>query len=194
LGPSQGSESGGPSRAARCSLSHPAFFRGLMLRLAVAARRRLMAMRRRWRDFLNRPSRTGSRSRRGALAGAGGDADDGGGRPDDCLMKGDGIDGDDLALQSILFRPPAAVRRDGRALVGLAFDGRLTEPAAARGGEDQNEGEGERSLRLGAGLPTARSVSIAKSCHRSRRIRDGPANPPAPRIGKLRKKGLDRCG
>jgi hypothetical protein len=115
-----------PSRAARCSLSHPACFRGLRLRLAVAARRRLMAMHRRWRDFLNRPSRTGSRSRRGALAGAGGDADDGGGRPDDCLMKGDGIDGDDLALQSILFRPPAAVRRDGRALVGLAFDGRLT--------------------------------------------------------------------
>jgi hypothetical protein len=131
-----------PSRAARCSLSHPACFRGLRLRLAVAARRRLMAMHRRWRDFLNRPSRTGSRSRRGALAGAGGDADDGGGRPDDCRMKGDGIDGDDRALQSILFRPPAAVRRDGRALVGLAFDGRLTEPAAARGGEDQNEGGG----------------------------------------------------
>jgi hypothetical protein len=94
------------------------------------------------RDFLNRPSRTGSRSRRGALAGAGGDADDGGGRPDDCRMKGDGVDGDDRALQSILFRPPAAVRRDGRALVGLAFDGRLTEPTAARGGEDQNEGGG----------------------------------------------------
>jgi hypothetical protein len=77
-----------PSRAARCSLSHPACFRGLRLRLAVAARRRLMAMRRRWRDFLNRPSRTGSRSRRGALAGVGGDADDGGGRPDDCRTEG----------------------------------------------------------------------------------------------------------
>jgi hypothetical protein len=76
------------------------------------------------------------------VGGCGGDADDGGGRPDDCRMKGDGIDGDDRALQSILFRPPAAVRRDGRALVGLAFDGRLTEPAAARGGEDQNEGGG----------------------------------------------------
>src|SRR5580692_3027203 len=46
-------------------------------------------------------------------------------------MKGDGIDGDDRALQSILFRPPAAVRRDGRALVGLAFD---WPPDRARGG------------------------------------------------------------
>jgi hypothetical protein len=128
------------------------------------------------------------------VGGCGGDADDGGGRPDDCRIKGDGIDGDDRALQSILFRPPAAVRRDGRALVGLAFDGRLTEPAAALVAKTETKGEGERSLRLGAGLPTARSVSIAKSCHRSRRIRDGPANLQAPKIGKLRKKGLDRCG
>jgi hypothetical protein len=182
-----------PSRAARCSLSHPAFFRGLMLRLAVAARRRLMAMHRRWRDFLNRPSRTGSRSRRGALAGVGGDADDGGGRPDDCRTEGGRWYRWRRSRPSIHPFPPAGRGAPGWPCVGWSC---LRRPPDRRlvVAKTKTKGTGERSLCLGAGLPTARSVSIAKSCHRSRRIRDGPANPPAPRIGKLRKKGLDRCG
>lgn len=113
-------------------------------------------------------------------------------------MGSDGIDGDDRALQSIFFRPPVAARRDGRALVGLAL-------ASAAWRSTRRRAAAKAETRLSGACPLApaclrrqvlpsRILAIAKSFHRSRRIRDGPTKLPAPRMGKLLKEGPDRCG